>query len=318
MAYRRVKISHDPNNLAWSTSTESSSFGRKILSEQGWRPGEGLGAREARDSRRLASSKVDVKVVYKDDTLGLGARLKSRDVCEHARTGLDAFQGLLGRLNGKSEEEVESQVRKSEERKLAVWAQGRWGGLVFVPGGKLVMGDGYKRLRAVEEGGKEAGSLLGERERMSTADEKGLTRREKTRKEDSVKAKLKASGKGKRRLDKSIDASRNQVLPKRKLKTVRQGVQGSHAGSSARGVSSDQQQEPSKTSTPPLETPTDGVITARVTQAGPRNGRHMIRGRNIQAKKMAFADAKMLDEVYLSLPVTRLRADPIQLFMRTP
>jgi hypothetical protein len=35
----------------------------------------------------------------------------------------------------------------------------------------------------------------------------------------------------------------------------------------------------------------------RTTPALPRTGRHVIRGRNIEAKKMAFSDVKMLDQV---------------------
>lgn len=56
--------------------------------------------------------------------------------------------------------------------------------------------------------------------------------------------------------------------------------------------------------TPPsddLEVP----IFTQAIQSSSRNGRHILRGRNIQAKRMAFADSKMLDEVRRSIPFQR-------------
>ena len=46
--------------------------------------------------------------------------------------------------------------------------------------------------------------------------------------------------------------------------------------------------------------PSEGVETPVSVRAAPstsRSGRHLLRGRNIQAKKMAFADTRVLDEV---------------------
>ena len=90
-------------------------------------------------------------MAYKDDNLGLGASLKSVNP-EQNRTGLDAFQGLLGRLNSKTEVEVKRLEQKSQDRKLAMWAQGRWGGVMFVPGGLLVQGDKFKKLNDKQDG----------------------------------------------------------------------------------------------------------------------------------------------------------------------
>jgi len=46
----------------------------------------------------------------------------------------------------------------------------------------------------------------------------------------------------------------------------------------------------------PLESPKQKPTTAATPQ---RNGRHLLRGRNIQAKRMAFADMKGLDEIFM-------------------
>ena len=73
-------------------------------------------------------------MLLKDDTLGLGAKRG-----ETAETfALGAFEGLLGRLNGKGTEEVEREERKRGDRVLRVFQAGRWGAVAFVRGGFLV------------------------------------------------------------------------------------------------------------------------------------------------------------------------------------
>jgi len=102
-------------------------------------------------------------VLLKDDTLGLGAKRG-----ETAETfALGAFEGLLGRLNGKGTEEVEREVRKRGDRVLRVFQAGRWGAVAFVSGGFLVGERIEKRVgkgageggdvELVEEGGGEEG-----------------------------------------------------------------------------------------------------------------------------------------------------------------
>ncbi|RMZ78140.1 hypothetical protein DV738_g4012, partial [Chaetothyriales sp. CBS 135597] len=149
---QRVKISHDPRNLHWlsagsdtttngGSSGTTTSFGKRLMQRQGWQQGQALGSRPANapsdlDAQRLAAAKVGV--IVKDDTLGLGAQLRSKDVA-HQKTGLDAFQGLLGRLNARDQAELEAVERKEDDRKLEMYAKGRWGGgVVFVRGGLLV------------------------------------------------------------------------------------------------------------------------------------------------------------------------------------
>src|ERR1700712_2746618 len=93
------------------------------MSSQGWTPGSLLGAKDAAHTDMLtAASASHIKVTLKDDTLGLGARLGRQG----EQTGLDAFKGLLGRLNGKSDEEL-----KKDERKLEVVRLARYCSLKF-------------------------------------------------------------------------------------------------------------------------------------------------------------------------------------------
>ncbi|KAJ5899823.1 diacylglycerol O-acyltransferase 2A [Penicillium taxi] len=129
---KKVKISHDPNNTKWSRSTTG--FGHRIMSSQGWNPGERLGALDAAHADFLtAGSLSHIKVTLKDDTLGLGARPGR----ENEQTGLDAFQRLLGRLNGKSEMELQKEDQKKSTFKLARYAALRFPEVRFVSGGLL-------------------------------------------------------------------------------------------------------------------------------------------------------------------------------------
>lgn len=80
-------------------------------------------------------------MALKDDTLGLGAK----SGVNLPPTGLDAFQGLLGRLNGKQDEELEKEQNTRDNLKRAAYVENRWGALQFVSAGFLV-GDRVKEV----------------------------------------------------------------------------------------------------------------------------------------------------------------------------
>ncbi|KAJ5674855.1 Protein pxr1 [Penicillium maclennaniae] len=105
------------------------------MSAQGWTPGNRLGAENAAHADFLTSASTShIKVTLKDDNLGLGARAGR----EGEPTGLDAFKGLLGRLNGKSEGELKQDERKREDVKLARYVAMKFPEVRFVRGGLLV------------------------------------------------------------------------------------------------------------------------------------------------------------------------------------
>ena len=136
-------MSHDPNNTNWSRSTTS--YGRKMLLSQGWTPGTYLGAVDAPHAHlHTKASSSPIRISLKEDNLGLGAKRGSGQI-EGQCTGLDVFQGLLGRLNGKSEVVLEKEKESRDNLKRAVYMEHRWGTLRFVSGGVLV-GDRIKEL----------------------------------------------------------------------------------------------------------------------------------------------------------------------------
>jgi len=131
---KRVKISHDPNNTAWSRSTTN--FGHKILTSQGWTPGQFLGAKDANHAEHYTAANAShVRVMLKEDNLGLGAKLGAN----RAETfGLSLFSGILGRLNGKSEEVLEKEQKAIRDVELAQYQGQRWGNINFISAGFLV------------------------------------------------------------------------------------------------------------------------------------------------------------------------------------
>ncbi|KAI0523786.1 hypothetical protein F5B22DRAFT_642888 [Xylaria bambusicola] len=131
----RRKLDYDPNNTRWTR--DETTFGQKILRSQGWEPGKYLGAQDSAHSQlHSAASLAPIKINLKDDTLGLGAKIRQKqsDEC----TGLDVFKDLLGRLNGKSEEALEQQRQVRSEIKTNLFVERKYGPMRFVSGGFLV------------------------------------------------------------------------------------------------------------------------------------------------------------------------------------
>lgn len=123
----KQKFGLDPRNTNWSNDTDR--FGHQYLQKMGWSPGKGLGLVDH-------ATVSHVKVSLKDDNVGLGAKLHKKqkkdefDVGECA--GLDAFQRILGRLNGK-EDAVSSALEQQRKDRVI---NGKWG-MHFVKGAVL-------------------------------------------------------------------------------------------------------------------------------------------------------------------------------------
>lgn len=147
---KRFKLSHDPNNTAWSRSTTK--YGHKILQSHGWMPGELLGARGASYSdQRSTASASHIRITLKDDNLGLGAKHEAA-LDSSKTTGLDVFQDLLGRLNGRNVTDLKKdRIHRSNLRSSAYIDQ-RWGNLRFVSGGLLVGAE----MKDLVKGGQDA------------------------------------------------------------------------------------------------------------------------------------------------------------------
>ncbi|KAJ8070501.1 hypothetical protein OCU04_000874 [Sclerotinia nivalis] len=229
-----MKLSHDPNNTRWSGNTDS--FGHRMMKSQGWTPGEYLGAKDAAHAEfHTAANASHIRVVIKDNNLGLGAKIGS-GVGHGECTGLDVFQNLLGRLNGKEEAEIEKEQKGREDLKRAIYAERKWGSIRFVKGGVLVgdkiqdLIDGEKeRVKALEKG-KAAESSSGESDSSSdeeeeekspepVAEKKKSSKRKREEQEEEEKTSSKKSKKDKKsKKKKSEDEDDKDKGESKKLK----------------------------------------------------------------------------------------------------
>ena len=278
--------------------------------KQGWSEGQSLGNRASthiglNDVDRLAAARVGV--LFKDNNLGLGAKNKSQDL-EAQRTGLDAYQAMLGRLNGKSEAEVEVMEKKVEDRKLAMYAKGRWGGMVFIKGGTLVGEKTFGTGETIEEQKPDSTAATTDSEEKSNAKEEKRKRKEARRLKREAKAAKRAAkaAKAAKRQAKSQNTSSNEIG------SDSESAEQTH--SSHRSSRSHAPDEPVSSSSSGTEDAASSKklkrkrSTASISSAKPatpttvtpsRGGRHLLRGRNIQAKRLALTDMKGLDEIFM-------------------
>lgn len=115
------------------------------MTAQGWTPGQYLGAKDAAHAEfHTAANASYIRVAVRGDNLGLGAKIGS-GVGPGECTGLDVFQNLLGRLNGRDEEDLAKEQKSREDLKRAIYTERKWGNVRFVRGGFLV-GDKIQEL----------------------------------------------------------------------------------------------------------------------------------------------------------------------------
>ncbi|OCK79339.1 hypothetical protein K432DRAFT_417415 [Lepidopterella palustris CBS 459.81] len=280
----RTKLSIDPNNTTWSRNT--SRFGHRILISQGWSPGSYLGATDAsHSSHYTAANASHIRVSLKDDNLGLGAKRGSKAI---ESFGLSGFEGVLGRLNGKTEEEVVGEERERESRALKVFTSRRWGVVTFVSGGFLV-GEKIEKMAPVE--------LVRRKKRKSDFPAAAL---EETGDEESV------SNAGSKPEKKALKAERRALKEARRLKKAQRRAEKSSGAPSISTVMPSREN-----STPPCISSED-VAGAQSNQGPPVSllaalepmatfvgGRHAVRQRYIRQKKMASTDPQALREIFM-------------------
>ncbi|PYH97008.1 hypothetical protein BO71DRAFT_374223 [Aspergillus ellipticus CBS 707.79] len=283
---KKIKLSHDPNNTNWARST--SGFGHKILSSQGWTPGNFLGARNAAHADMFtAASASHIRVIVKDDTLGLGARSK-RDPLDEP-TGLDAFKGLLGRLNGKSDADLESDQQRRDTAKLARYAATKWQAVTFISGGLLSQEKIDPLVTKDLQGTQEktgTGKPFAKNEEMDMdttgcLGDKNKSSNKETDSADESIVKIIKSKKG--RHDKKASKRKNAE----ELGSVDSESRKTKSSKKEILLSTNGHQEPSSSSIKPSS-------KERLPM-----GRHVFRGRHIAQKKKALMDEKSLNEIFM-------------------
>lgn len=244
-----------------------------------------------------------MKIVLKGDNLGIGCKGGIKD---DECTGLDLFQDLLGRLNGK-EEEVEKRVQR---RKVEL-VSGRYG-MKFVRGETYVSSDIDKLLENIGKVEKAEVAKEKKREGRRRKNERKAAKASKAEQESQVEQssasppteeltnkeeKGKKEKKKPKKSGSSTPAPTSSSDPESKSKKRKRGDDAKNSkkrkrdkkDKKDRGDKRERSKESSDTETPAL---TSGTATPTAL-----TGRHAIRHRYIAAKRSAVMDTKALNEV---------------------
>ncbi|GAB7344030.1 hypothetical protein MBLNU457_1952t1 [Dothideomycetes sp. NU457] len=323
---KRTKISNDPNNTQWSKSTTS--FGHKILASQGWKPGDYLGAKDANHAEHYTKANAShIRVLLKDDNLGLGAKVGNQNADTF---GLSQFSGLLGRLNGKSDEALKKEEDSRRDVELRLYHARKSGTMNFVSAGFLV---GDKIEARQDWGGVDPGkrtniakkqvdeskeSVKADKKRKRDADATADSQVSKEKKKKSKKAKDTDTSPSAAATDNDTDmpdaSSRTKEskeerrarraakaaakLEKQKRKNEKRAAKATKAASTKQAEtdssSLSEEEEVVETISVPTSTPTSGTSTPSGA-----NPRRMIRSRYIASKRMASMDPNALKEIFM-------------------
>jgi hypothetical protein len=214
---------------------------------------------------------------------------------------------------------VKKLEQRTGDRKLAMWTQGKWGGVMFVPGGLLVQGD---KFRMVEDDASLPESPAGaSKEAKAFRRAERQERREAKLKKRAItvvagstcdvakeaKDSLHGNAEDKQKSDSHTGSAKSAVTKnthnthEKQRKARTQEKKHRRQPNAATGLMNYIDNGEVVIDNIQLPTPPSECLETRaptpVIQSSSRNSRHIIRGRNIQAKRMAFADTKMLDEV---------------------
>lgn len=262
-----------------------------------------MGARDAAHADMFtAASASHIRVSVKDDTLGLGARPR-RDVLDEP-TGLDAFKGLLGRLNGKSDVELEKEQRKSDDIKLARYAASKWQSVRFISGGLLTQEKEDPLPKASENDGQKSKRLDKSTGVKSHDTSNGRAAVDDPNSSDTQAAAAPSNASQKKsscskRTDKDnkSERKREKKAKKRKHSDESDKTDSKAQAGNAAGVEVEEQK-----AIPAMD--------ASISKERRPVGRNAIRGRHIAQKKKALLDDKSLNEVRIEIFACQLKLIP--------
>jgi len=163
------------------------------MASQGWKPGQYLGAEDANHSGHYTQANAShIRVMLRDDNLGLGAQ-KSKSTAE--TFGLSTLSSIFGRLNGKTDVEVQKQQDTQRDWQLRSFQAQKYGFMNFVSGGLLV-GD---KMELPEQG-----KVIETVDEAVKGEDAAGQKKSKKRKAEGDNAE--GSGKAKKRRSKGADA----------------------------------------------------------------------------------------------------------------
>lgn len=248
-----------------------------MLRRQGWEPGQLLGAQGASHAVLLsAASSAPIKVVLKDDTMGLGAKVRQKqsDEC----TGLNVFKDLLGRLNGKSEDIIKQEQQVRSELKTSLYVERKFGPMRFVKGGLLVGDHITDVLKKDDDVKKESDESAPRLEAASDSDETPAPKKEKKeRKEKKEKRSKKRKANDSDSLNETDEKQEKRDKKKKKKSRDEAAVEAAAGAAEPAGADDDgkeKKSKKSKKSKSKSEEPTeaDGEVKAKSKKSKKQKG----------------------------------------------
>ncbi|EGV63270.1 hypothetical protein CANTEDRAFT_107082 [Yamadazyma tenuis ATCC 10573] len=255
----------DPRNTNWSNDTTR--FGHQHLEKLGWKPGKGLGL----VGHALTTH---VKVSIKDDNLGLGAKMKKKDkelLNDDVAYGLDAFQRILGRLNG-NETQVNQELERSRKEKII---NGKLG-IQFIKGDvlKSTWDSEMKQLKEIPE----KATQEKKRKHEDHGEFQGM-KIKKVKKKNSKESKQKEKKLNKDRVSKSSKSKKSKTKDNRE----------ENKSAKDRGLIIKNKKKQNQ----------KNEDTAEMSQPVAISSRLSARSKYIKQKKASIMDPKLLNEIFM-------------------
>jgi Pin2-interacting protein X1 len=267
--------------------------------------------------------------MLREDNLGLGAQIGKGN----AETfGLSMFSGLLGRLNGKTDDELEAQRKARRDAEIRIQHEQRYGHMNFVSGGFLV-GDKME-TKAELKSASTAASLTTKR-KHSAVDEEGTAAQSKEKKpkipieknlkdrnaatsdsssssgySDSENEELKDRGQEAEKLVSKEKYREKRSKSEQGSKTAEKTSQKAREKAERRARKEERRKrkeerrerralkasKKAQKGAPQIAEPSAAVVSTAVISNG---SRHATRQRYIQQKRMASMDPKALKEIFM-------------------
>lgn len=294
----KQRFGTDPRNTNWSNDTDR--FGHQYLEKLGWQPGKGLGLVE----HAMTSH---VKVSIKTDSAGLGAKLAKKRKNDEFDTGecagLDAFQRILGRLNGK-ELQINSELERQRKESII---NGKWG-MHFVKGDTLrsTWDAECKQLLKGEKRKAEESDKPRKKSKTSSSDEEKSDKKKSKKKKDSSDSELKSkklskekkekkesSDEKKKKKDKSKDKSEKSKKEKlKKEKSKKDKLKSEKSEKSEKSSKKSKLKESEEVTRESMLKPRDSGNKEIATRLSAR-------AKWIRQKRASVMDSKALNEIFM-------------------
>lgn len=261
--------------------------------------------------------------MLREDNLGLGAQVGKGN----AETfGLSMFSGLLGRLNGKDDGQIQKQQNAMRDVELRTYTGQKFGFMNFVSGGLLVgekmeppkgsntkiekcdVGSNAKKRKAGDDGDEDSvAAREPEKKRKRVvkdhADNKHVTDSSNASDDESSAKAEKRRRKERRKAEKAAKSSKsssdhNEKARLKEEKRARKDERRKRK-EDKRAKTATTEASQSQTSTQTSALPSESEGTATPPTATVFGGRQAVRRRYIQQKRMASMDPQALKEIFM-------------------